>query len=73
MPRSEFNVHVLNEEGLKKAADVGEIFSEALTKIEALMPVGPIAPRERAIVVTKMQEAAFFAKRAVAIEPANHQ
>jgi hypothetical protein len=63
----EFKVHLLNEYGLAKAADVAHVFSEALRFLDALIPQG----RERALVVTKMQEACFFAKRAVALQPDN--
>jgi hypothetical protein len=65
--RTEFQVHLLNEQGLAKAKALGEIFTEALNKIEALVPAG----RERALVLTKLQEAAFFAKRGIAVDPAN--
>lgn len=67
--RAEFTVRMLNERGTALAADVAEVFSDVLTKLEAIVPQG----RERALVVTKMQEAAFFAKRGIALDPANHQ
>ncbi len=63
--RDEFKVHRLNADGMAKAQMLGDIFSEALEKIEAIIPPG----RERALVVTKLQEASFFAKRAVAAHP----
>lgn len=65
--RPEFSVHLLNETGICKAAALADIFSEALDKIEAILPPG----RERALVITKLQEAAFFAKRGIAIDPSN--
>jgi hypothetical protein len=65
--RDEFKVHQLNDQGLKKATDLGEVFSQMLDAIEALIPQG----RERSIVITKLQEASFFAKRAIALDPAN--
>ena len=65
--RSEFQVHLLNSEGIAKANALGDIFSTALDQIEALIPPG----RERALVITKLQEASFFAKRAIALDPAN--
>jgi hypothetical protein len=65
--RSEFQVHILNADGLSKASALQDIFTEALNKIEAIVP----PTRERALVVTKLQEACFFAKRAVAILPEN--
>lgn len=61
MARGEFQVHMLNEAGIAKAGELGEVFSETLTKIEALVPVG----RERALVVTKLQaERARWARAA---------
>lgn len=65
--RAEFQTHLLNERGLAAASAIGQVFSDALDKIEALVPSG----RERALVTTKLQEAAFFAKRAIAVDPAN--
>jgi len=62
MPRSEFQVHLLNETGLAKAKALGDVFSEALDKIEAIVPPG----RDRSLVITKLQEASFFAKRGIA-------
>lgn len=67
MPRPEFDVHVLNPAGLARAREIAVVFSEALTKLEALVPPG----RERALVVTKLQEAAFFAKRGIAVDKDN--
>lgn len=61
--KSEFQVHVLDESALDKARQLGEIFSTALEAIEAIVPAG----RERALVVTKLQEASFFAKRGLAM------
>ena len=65
--RQEFQTHLLNERGLVAVSDVGQVFSDMLDKIETLIPPG----RERAIVITKLQEACFFAKRAVAVLPDN--
>lgn len=67
--RTEFQVHILNEAGVVKATALGEIFSTALDQIEALVPAG----RERALVVTKLQEASFFAKRGIAVNPDNQK
>lgn len=65
--RQEFQVHKLNDTGIAKATQLGEAFSTCLEQIEALIPTG----RERALVVTKLQEASFFAKRAIAVLPEN--
>jgi hypothetical protein len=66
--RSEFTVHTLNTEGLSRAADVAKLFSVFLNNLEAV--VGPDG-REMAIVRTKLQEANFFAKRALAVQSEN--
>lgn len=66
--RSEFNVHLLNPEGISAARKVAEVFSTALDSLEALGLEG----RERALTVTALQEAGFWAKRGVAVLP-KHQ
>lgn len=68
-PRSEFSVHLLNHAGLEKARILAQNFSDLLDDVEAHVPPG----RERALVITKLQEACFFAKRGVALDPANQQ
>jgi hypothetical protein len=67
--RPEFQVHMLNEVGIAKAITLGEVFSKALDAIEQLVPTG----RDRALVITKLQEASFFAKRGIAVDPANQK
>jgi len=70
MERDEFKVHMLNETGIARAKQLAESFSNLLTVIEE-MAKG--SPRELALVRTKLQEASFWAKRAVACDPKNHQ
>ncbi len=65
----EFNVNLLNENGLCACTKLAGIFIDALHAIDSLIPPG----RERALVVTKLQEASFFAKRAIAMMPENQQ
>lgn len=65
--RQEFQVHRLNESGMEKAVELAEIFSRALDQIETILVSSP--GRERALVITKLQEASFFAKRALALDP----
>lgn len=65
--RAEFEVHRLNEVGLLKAGELAAGFSQLLDLVDSLVPAG----RERALVVTKLQEASFFAKRAIALLPEN--
>lgn len=68
--RSEFSVHLLNESGIAKATAIAETFSRCLSDIEGHCGGDG---REMAIVKTKMQEAAFFAKRAMAVRPENQK
>lgn len=67
--RPEFEVHKLNEYGLRSAEAIAQAFSDCLERVEALVPAG----RERALVATKLQEACFFAKRGIASLPANQE
>lgn len=62
--KPEFAVHMLNDEGKKQAYALAEEFSSLLSYVEELVPAG----RERALVITKLQEACFFAKRGVAVQ-----
>jgi len=63
----EFQTHRLNEEGMEKAKMIAYIFDECLDSIESLCPSG----RELAIVRTKLEEACFFAKKAMASDSSN--
>ena len=67
--KQEFQVHMLNDQGIAQATAIGEAFSECLEKLQTLLAAG----REMSLVVTKLQEAAFFAKRGIAINPANQK
>lgn len=60
----EFAVHMLTEEGKQKAVSIANAFHNALTVLEVICPPG----REMALVKTKMEEACFFAKKAMAKE-----
>lgn len=60
--RPEFKVHRLNAEGMAKAQRIAEIFSYALNELDDVL--GDC--REKSIVKTKLEEAAFFAKRGMA-------
>lgn len=66
--RPEFDVHMLNPEGIEKARDLARGFSLLLNDVEALCGKDG---REMALVRTHLQEAAFFAKRAMALDPKN--
>ena len=67
--RNEFKVHRLNAMGMAKAEAIAAIFSVCLTNLEEVLPPG----RERALVVTKLQEAAFFAKKGISEHPFNQE
>jgi hypothetical protein len=64
-----FSVHRLNEEGLQSAADIASIFDECLQRLKSFCPDG----RELSIVRTKLEEAAFFAKKSMANVPENQE
>lgn len=63
----EFAVHMLNETGKEKAKLITETFDTCLNKLVEICPAG----REMAIVRTKLEEACFFAKKAMASSPLN--
>lgn len=63
-----FKVHLLNDGGIAKARRLQKLFEDALEIIESISGTDG---REMAIVRTKLQEASFFAKRAMAQRPHN--
>ena len=63
-----FEVHMLNETGKERAQLIAQAFDELLGKVRAFCPEG----RELSLVKTKLEEAAFFAKKGMAKSPANH-
>lgn len=65
--RKEFQVHLLNEQGIDRANKCAEVVSECVDKLEALGVTG----RELALVITKAQDLGFFAKRSIALNPEN--
>ena len=69
--RPEFAVHMLNDEGKKKAVRMAEAFSALMTELDAMAQGGD--GRSLAISKTKLEEACFFAKRAMASAPSNQQ
>jgi len=64
-----FEVHKLNEEGFKKAALLATAYENLATAIEECVGTGP--SREKALARTKLEESCFFAKKALAVNPAN--
>lgn len=69
-PRAEFGVHMLNEQGKEKALAIAMVMTRALNALEE--ECGKDG-REMAIVRTKMEEAGFFAKKAMATRPENQE
>lgn len=65
-----FEVHKLNEQGMRHAGWMQGEFQRFLDRLES---VCGIEGREIAIVRTKLEEACFFAKRAMALDPANQE
>ena len=63
----EFAVHMLNEDGKRKAKAIAEAFDRCLDDLVRICPGG----REMAICRTKLEEASFFAKKAMASDPSN--
>jgi len=62
-----FDVHKLNETGMKRAQDIAAVFDAALSGLRGLCPDG----REFSLVKTKLEEGCFFAKKAMARLPEN--
>ncbi len=67
MPRPEFAVHMLNEQGRAKAVQLAEAFSRLLDEVEAVCPAG----RELSVAKTNLETASYYAKRAMAQQPEN--
>ena len=65
-----FEVHILNEHGRELAKALTGEFYGFLCSIEGMCGK---EGREMAIVRTKLEEACFFAKKAMASVPANQQ
>lgn len=68
--RDEFKSHILSDGGLRKAEEIGSTFTEALDKLESICGKDG---REMALVRTHLQDASFYAKRAMAVRPENQK
>lgn len=66
--RAAFQVHMLNAEGIAKAKSIADLFNDFASNLEGLCGPGG---REMAIVNTKLEEASFFAKKAMANQTVN--
>ncbi len=65
---SEFAVHRLNEWGLECAGEIARAFDDLLHRLEGPTCGELSNSRERSLVVTHLQQACFFAKRAMALQ-----
>lgn len=66
----EFKVHLLNEQGIIKAKALADLFDATLTALENM--VGSEG-RNMSLVRTKLEEASFFAKKAMAEQVDNQK
>ncbi len=64
-----FTSYKLNSSGLVKAADIATMFDSLYRTLQLACPIG----RELSLVHTKLEEACFYAKKAMAADPQNHE
>ena len=69
--RPEFGVHILNQDGISKAKEMAFRFSQLVEWLE--LPGNCVSSRELALAKTKLEEACFFAKKAMATNLVNQQ
>lgn len=69
MTQPEFAVHMLNQEGKQRATELAERFSDLLAHCRAIGVPG----RELSLTATKLEEACFYAKKAMATNLVNQQ
>jgi hypothetical protein len=75
----EFEVHMLNPTGVAKANEIAQAFDQLLEKVITLSSQTAPGPqvvaksRELSIVRMKLEEASFFAKKAMASLPENQK
>jgi hypothetical protein len=68
-----FAVHMLNDTGKQKATALATAFDELLTKVQLTVPSQSDNGRECALVITHLELASFFAKKAMAVLSENQQ
>ena len=68
-----FEVHMLNAGGIEKAQKMAASFDQLLSELYELSGSAVQTHRPMAIVRTKLEEACFFAKKAMASNPANQK
>lgn len=66
----EFEVHMLNAAGKEKANQIAHAFDNLLI---VLTQINPFTSREMSLCKTKLEVAAFFAKKAMAKLPDNQE
>jgi hypothetical protein len=66
---SVFKFHKLNGVGIERAQRVQNVFEKCLADLQEVCPES----REFSITKTKLEEACFFAKKSVAIQPENQE
>jgi hypothetical protein len=67
---AEFEIHLLNDAGLANASDIRDGFDDLLNRLQLIIP---IHGREYSIMKTKLEEACFFAKKALAVIEKNQR
>lgn len=65
-----FDFHRLNAEGRGKALRIAIGFTLLMEQLQENCPMGT---REMSICKTKLEEACFFAKKAMAVQPGNQE
>lgn len=65
----EFSTHMLNDTGKGFAIKIEETFNTCFNALLTVCPPG----REWSMVKTKLEEACFYAKKAMAVKTDNHQ
>lgn len=63
---------MLNDIGKEKAAQLASAFNTLVERVDFIVPAVNRG-REYSIFITKLEEASFFAKKAMAIQTANQQ
>lgn len=68
-----FEVHKLNDQGIEKARSLATCFDDLLKDVNTLLDPVNSKPngREYSVVKTKLEEACFFAKKAIANQKEN--